>query len=463
MLTRWRRALVLLVSLLVLVLAGRPAHAAEAVRLWHSYRGAEREALEKLVEETFPGTVTLLAVPYDAFSAKLSAAIPLGTGPHLFIDAHERLGSYREQRLVAPVGDLFDPADFLPAAVDAVTLEGKAYALPLSLKSVALYYRTDLVSGPPETIEGLADRLRAPLPQGSYLLAYESRGVYMHAPILHAFGGRLLGPDGQFGFVGPEAEASLIFAKDLADRGVTPKAADGALVTRLFVAGKAAYAISGPWLPSDLGPEVPFAVTPLPKLAATGEPLRPLLKVEAVMLSPEGAKFERARSVARMLASVGPAIEREHIASAVSARRDLPPPADPVVAAFAAQAREAVPMSSSVAMRAVWEPAEKALRKVLAGTATPSEALAEAKRRFDDVQRAPAPPASPTPLLVVAGLLLLLGAALLVRRVRRDDFRETLRDSVPAYRYVAHAVVALGLLVFAPLLAGAFISLYAGP
>ena len=76
--------------------------AAADVTLWHAYRGAERDALESLVEQynaTHSATVLTRAVPYDGFNSKLEAAIPRGNGPDLFIAAHERLGTPKPRRL----------------------------------------------------------------------------------------------------------------------------------------------------------------------------------------------------------------------------------------------------------------------------------------------------------------------------------------------------------------------------
>jgi ABC-type sugar transport system permease subunit/maltose-binding protein MalE len=459
-----------LVVLVGLLLTGTAR--AESIRLWHAYRGAEERALTEAVAAFEaaqpeaggePLSVEVLAVPYDAFSSKIEAAIPLGEGPDLFIDAHERLGSFVARKLVGPVGDaLPDTTVFADVAVDAVTLDSVAYGVPLSMKSVALYYRTDMVAEPPATFEAMREALSRPLVDGAFLLAYESRGVYMHAPILHAFGGRLLEPDGAFGFVGAEAEASVRFAKALIDSRDVPLAADGALVTRLFKSGKAAYAISGPWLAAGLGDDVPYAVTTLPLLAETGKRLKPLLTVSTVMLSPHGADKPAARALARAIAGRTAGERRQALARSVSARRDVVLGDDPVLVAFSAQAAESVPMPTSVAMRAVWEPAEKALRKILSGSAEPADALSEAQRRFDDVRRPLPEPASPTPMLLGLGLLLVLGAMWLVRRSRAAPFGPRFRASLPAYAYVTHAALALGVLVFAPLMAGAAISLFAG-
>ncbi|MBW2458491.1 MAG: extracellular solute-binding protein [Deltaproteobacteria bacterium] len=473
MLNRRRRpavaaALLALVALVCTQLWTLRASAEDPIVLWHAYRGAEKKALDEILDDWSGPPVETLSLPHDAFATKLSAAIPLGDGPDLFIDAHERLGDYQGRRLVAPVGAALGSAperDFQPQALAAVRLDGQAYGVPLSQKCVALYYREDLVDQAPETFEALADSLRQPLPEGTFLLAYANAGIYAHAPFLSAFGGRLLTDDDQFGFVGPEAVASVALAKGLVDDKQVPENADGALVTRLFRAGKAAYAISGPWLATDLADsKVPYRVAVLPKIAATGLRMQPLLTVEAVMLSPDGAKRPEAVKLAEHVASRSAGEKRQQVARTVSARRDVVvPEGDELLAVFSEQAHHAVPMPTSVAMRAVWEPAKKAIRKVLNGTMDAPEALAEAKWRFDDVRRPPPPPASPTPALLVVGALCLLGAWQLVRRARQASFRTQLRDSLPAYGYIAHGVIAVGLLVFVPLIAGASISLFAGP
>ncbi|MCA9708324.1 MAG: extracellular solute-binding protein, partial [Myxococcales bacterium] len=452
-----------LVVLLVVLQGGAIARAAEPIRLWHAYRGAEEEALREVLADFDAAPVETLAVPYDAFGAKLAAAIPLGEGPDLYIDMHERLGDYRRRKIVAPVGDALEDGVFDPVALEAVRLDGEAYAVPLSRKSVALYVNTALVDEVPPTLEGIA-ALAPSLPEGVYAYAYEVKKAYSHAPLLHAFGGRLLDDDDGFGFVGPQAEASLRFAAELVERGVVPPNADGGLVTNLFRSGKAALAASGPWLAADLSDAVPYRVQPLPVLEATGQPLRPFLSVESVMLSPRGAERAQVLALTRHLASASAADVRQRRARALTARTDVAlPPGDALLAAFAEQAKVAIPMPSSPAMRAAFEPADRAIAKVLRGQASPADALAEAEHRFDDVRRPPPPPASPWPMALVLGVLSLWGALVLVQRARQPELRERLRRSLPAYRYVAHAVLAVGVLVILPLVVGAATSLFAGP
>ncbi len=435
------------------------------IRLWHAFRGAEESALSELVQQWSKErgiVVELLPLPHDSFAAKLEAAIPLGEGPDLFVDAHERIGSFVQRHLIAPVGDAFEPQSYAERAANAVTLNGAVYGVPLSQKSLALYYRTDLAKSAPRSLESMHLSLETPRADGAFLLAYSTIDVYQHAAFLHAFGGRLLTADDRFGFVGPEAERSVALVKRLTDRGKIPQAADGALVKKLFASGAVPFAIDGPWLASDLE-NVPYAVATLPIVEETGRRLSPLLTVESLMMSPRGAASADVRDLARFLSSAEAARLRMRVARNVSARSDVQiPPDNTFVQAFADQALDTVAMPTSVAMRAVWEPAKKGLRKALEGTMPIAAALEEAKQRFENVRRPLPPRRSPTLLLIGLGALCVLGAWQLVRRARDASFRSELRRSLPAYRYIAHAVLAIGLLVFVPLMAGAVISLYAG-
>ena len=470
----------LLAVLLLLVGCAEPP----SVVLWHSYRGAEERALvslSKTYEKEHGVHVELLAVPFDAYSAKLAAAVPHAHGPDLFIDAHERLGIYRQQHVVADVGDAFpdgDVAAYDATAVRAVTLGGIRYGVPLASKCVALYVNDeyfvlhfDLGQSKPldmrRPVASLDDilELRREMPEGSYPLVYEAENPYYHAAILSGFGGRLLEADGRYGFVGPAAEESILFVKALTAHHIIPAEPSGALVKQLFASGHAATAIDGPWLAADIGEKVKFHVEPLPTIGQTGLPMKPPLTVEAVMLSPTGAAKPEARAFARWLGSTESAVERAttagQVVATVAAWKDPAVSKDKLLAAFHLAAGSAEPMVTSTRMRAAWVPAQEAMRAVLRGE-SPAIALPEGQRRFEDALRPPPPPPSPTPLIFVAGLLALAGAFLAVRRARQPTFRAELRASRTAYRYVAHAAVVVVVLVVLPLVAGALTSLFAG-
>ena len=467
--TRLHHALVATLFALTLVLFAAPARA-ETVSVWHSYRGDEEVALltvARAYEKANPGiTIDLLALPNDAYTSKLGAAVPRGHGPHLFIDPHERLGFYLREKIVAPIGEGLDGetrAALDIASVAAVTVDGVAYGVPIAGKALVLYVNDALLAHVPATMEELAARK---LP-GGYALAYESTSAFFHAPFMHAFGAHMLAADGSYGFYGDEAARSLDFVRDLSRSGAVPDEPSGALVKHLFVTGQVAAVISGPWFSAELHEEAKalrYHTEPLPKIGATGQAMRPYVTIEAVCATPQATPA--ARAFAKWLAGHDASVVRAKVGrqavTTASAWDDPQIAADKELQTFREAARTGVVMPATPAMRAAWVPANQAILKALRGDMDAKSALEQAKHRWEDTMRPPPPPASTTPGLALGGMVLLFLAWLAVRRVRAPGFREELRASRPAYRYVTHAALTVLVLVVFPLTAGALTSLFAG-
>jgi arabinogalactan oligomer/maltooligosaccharide transport system permease protein len=453
---------------------------ADPLILWHAYGDGEAEALSKVLaafEVAHPGErVQAVRLPFGVLASRLESAVPTGNGPDLFIDAHERLGRYAQRGVVEPLDPAQDPtwdatlASLEPAHVDALRHDGRLYGWPLSAKAIALFINRRLVKSdiPPDA--PLEARLRQPFPDGVWPLAVEGEDAYFAAPFFHAYGASLFA-SGRFalahdGAATPEATAALTRIAALFRDRLIPPEPDGALVGRLFGSGQAAYAISGPWLAASLPASLDVAVVALPALEAAG-PLRPFVTVEAVLRAAtpaaDPARAARAARLAAYLAGPDSAYLRATLAHQVVSHRAtwerLPP--DPTLRAFRAAAATGLVMPSDPRMSQVFEPTTRAIRSVVRGGVDPAAALADASLRFDNAVR-PLPPArDPDLALVVIGAALFLLALLAVARARRAEVRAALTASVPAYTYLATAFVAVLLLVIAPLVVGAAMSLFA--
>ncbi len=467
------RTICLAVIALALALFGAGCGGNDKPRLvlWHAYRGDEEIALKQVLaafEKERDVTVEVLALPFDAYATKLESAIPHAHGPDVFLDAHERLGSYLQNTLVAPSGDALPPEDrasFDTAALDAATVSGTTYGVPLAQKSLALFVSTALMTGEPTSFEALAKR--DGLPDGSFPLAYEAESAYFHAPLLHAFGGRMVDAEGHFVAATPEGEASIAFLLELKKARAIPDEPNGALVTELFASGKAKAVISGPWFLADAKKSKGYRVFPLPKLRETGEArLRAFLTVDLAMLSPEGAKNPNARALAKYLGGPSSAKTRALVGKQVVATKavwdDADVKKDADLSAFHAAAETGIPMPTTPAMRAAWVPLEQAIKKSVRGDATPKAALDEARERFVDAMKPPPPRPSPTPLFVVLSMVLVGLAMAAVKNAREPGFSGRWRASIPAYKYVAHAAIVVFVLVVLPLVAGTLTSFFAG-
>ncbi len=369
----------------VLALVGCGRDGGEAVTLWHAYGGDERLALEEVVagwNQAHPErTVRLVAVPYDAFADKITSAIPNGNGPDLFVYSHDRIGDWVASGLLEPIEFWIDEPTagrYAPDAIAAMAYRGSLFGLPLAVKSLALYVRTDLVASPPRTTDELlamAPGLRA---RGIFPLAYPVDDLYGHAPWLHGFGGVSLDGDGAPQLATLAAVAAAGFARELVAREVVPRDADVALTATLFNEGKAAMAMSGPWFQGDIEAGVPWQVTTLPVVSATGRPAAPFLGAEGVLMSARARDKDAAIAVMLALADDASAAAR-----AVRARQVVPNlrayqgalADDAVLGAFRRQLEHTVPMPAVPLMRAVWTPYKNALASVVIGGASPAEAL----------------------------------------------------------------------------------------
>lgn len=445
--------------------------------LWHAYGQAEARGLVAAVEAFEADTgveVDVVENAFGAYESKLENAIPTGHGPDVFIDAHERLVDYARGGLVHALGEpgLEPRLDLHPTHVAALTVDNTLYGLPLALKCAALYVNPQLLAVPSAELAERVDltdliALARSLPEDTFALAVEADNPYYAAALLHAYGGRLLEEDGTYAFIGPAAEATLGTLRDLTDLGVIPEEPNGDLVRQLFTSGHAATAISGPWLAPALAEAgLDYAVIPLPRIDPDGERMQPYVTVEGAFVSAEAEAPTRAEALVRFLASRRGALPRATVGGQIVASRSAwEDPAlanDATLLAFRTAAAWGRVMPTHPSQQLVWEPAKRALRKVLRAGMPPAEALEEAHRRFDQLTRPVPGRRDPSFILGGLGFALLLLVLYSIRRLRDETFRAELRASRPAYAWVMHAAIAVGLLVVAPLAVGALTSLFAG-
>jgi arabinogalactan oligomer/maltooligosaccharide transport system permease protein len=455
------RATAALLLGLLLVLPGL-AEAAEVV-LWHSYRGAEEEALG-LVADAFQAqtghTVARVAVPFGAFDSKVETAIPRGNGPDLFIAAHGSLGKWSTMGLVQPWPG---PTEVLeahrPVTVEALAHTGVQYGLPLAYKSLLLLYDPELVDTPPTTTEELIAMAKEHTGDGRYGLAYQATEPYFHAPWMHAFGAAAYTAEGEVQLDGPEHTAAFAFTRRLGrDEGIVPPQPTAELITRLYQDGNAAFVISGPWFLADI--DRPVAAAPLPMVSEAGAPAQPYLTVDGVFLADQAPQPDAAVAFMAFLAGPeGSRIRQEVGRQAVSATDIVSE--DPLLQVLAVQSESAVPLPTDPGVLAVWEAQARAIRRVIRGAAAPETAAREAQTHWRVLSRPAPPPADPRPYLVLA-LLVLGGLAIwLLRPLADPAFRSRMWAHRRNYLWVLPAGLAMSVLVVLPFVTGAAVSLFA--
>jgi arabinogalactan oligomer/maltooligosaccharide transport system permease protein len=442
--------------------AAGSAHAGE-VTLWHAWRGEERAALETLATRwtlAHPDApLRATFVPYDALAGKIEAAVPRGNGPDLVVYAHEKAGDWGARRLVLPVAPT---PGALPVAAAALADGDRAWGWPLAAKALALYRDRSRVPDPPADTEALwaaARRWTRPPSAGEparWGLAMESTSAYAVAPWLHGFGGGVT-LDGGLRFARPENVAALGFVHALAREVMAPELS-GAMLVRSFDEGRAAMAVSGPWMLGELrSPQsggVDWAVSPLPVVRATGRPAAPWATVDAVFLTREGPE---ARAVGAWLAGPEAAAVRARDGRQVVAQRGVTYD-DPALASFAAALDHAVPMPTDARFALHWEPLARALRRLSRGDAGPEAVLAQADTDVAVLTRPPPAPVAPGPWIAAVAGLATVGAGWAARAAWRA--RGAIARAAHAYAWLAPALAGVGLLVVLPFCVGAAVAFF---
>ncbi len=429
---------------------------ATEISVWHSYRGAEREAFEELLtrydEEHEELTIQPLALPNDGYANKLESSIPRNNGPDVFVFAHERIGDWGPRGLINPV-ELEEGHH--PVAVEALTIEDQAWGVPLAAKCIALFYNPELVDRPPETTdELLALQAQAPFP-----VAWQATDGYYNVAWLHGFGGGLF-LDGHVQLDQPGNAEGMAFALELAAKG--PQDPTGALITQLYNDRQAAVVINGPWFIGEIAEGVPYKVAPLPTVGDTGKPASPFLTVDAAFVNGRGEHQPQAQELARWLGHEGAASRASkgrQLVSWLAAYEDEALADDEVLKAFRAQMDLSLPMPTDPDMGLTWEPMARAWRRVMRGAHQPETALAAAQTEFAIISRPPPAASDPRPYVAVLSLVLLGLIAWAVRGIWR--VRHRMREWRFAYAYVAPASIAMTLLVVTPFVVGSSMSLFA--
>src|SRR5258705_4215483 len=127
------------------------------VTFWHAYGtgSAEETALSALLEQAakdLPDVkINVLQVPFNDIYNKYRTDVAAGGGPDIFIAPNDSLGDDARAGLIADITDLakgkLDGVSKL--GTDGMTVDGKLYGIPESLKAVAFWYNKDMLATPP--------------------------------------------------------------------------------------------------------------------------------------------------------------------------------------------------------------------------------------------------------------------------------------------------------------------------
>jgi arabinogalactan oligomer/maltooligosaccharide transport system substrate-binding protein len=320
---------VLMIASFLLVACGGAAAPTKVteVTFWHAYGtgSAEEVALAKVLEQAAKDMpqykINVLQVPFNDIFNKYRTDVAAGGGPDMFVAPNDSLGDDARAGLIADITTLADGklADYSKLSVEGMSVEGKLYGIPESLKAVAFWYNKDLLPTPPAT----TDELKALMAGGTEISI--SYGCYHHFGFFGGFGGQVF--DSSWKVVADQNSGvsdAMAYLNDLYQISKTngwPKNDGDGLAP--FSEGKAAAITNGNWAMGDykkaLGDKL--AVAPLP--AGPAGPATPFLGVDGYYINPNSKNQAAALDVALYLTGKAASTTMMTDAGHVPARTDV--------------------------------------------------------------------------------------------------------------------------------------------
>ena len=253
------------------------AHAQENVVWWDFLSGGDGVRMKQMISEfnaANEGKISVDATTLEwgvPFYTKVQTSVAVGEAPDVMTYHASRIPLAVEQGLLdeittddwAAMG--LGEADFAPSIWDAVSVDGKTYAVPLDTHPIVLYYNKDVLDaaglltddGKPKgldsregftaTLQALKDAGDVKFPLGSVT----ADGNFMFRTIYSLMGqqdGELM-TDGEF-LVGDNAkklENALNVLQEWTNAGLQSTYTDYPATVALFTSGEAAMMINGVW------------------------------------------------------------------------------------------------------------------------------------------------------------------------------------------------------------------------
>ncbi len=287
--------------------AEAPAAEPVEVTFWHAYGtgSAEEMALAKLLEAAAVDMpqykINVLQIPFADIYNKYRTDVAAGGGPDFFVAPNDSLGDDARAGLIADITELasgkLDGVSQL--GIDGMSLDGKLYGIPESLKAVTMWYNKSMLPEAPKTTDELLAAMKAGTAVSVNYGCYHMYGFYS------AFGGNIF--DDSWMVVADQGTGVVDAFTVLNEAYQVQKQAGWAMNDSdglaPFTEGKLAAIFNGNWAMADykkvLGDNL--AVAPLP--AGPGGPAKPMLGVDGFYVNPNSANQAAAIEVALYLSN----------------------------------------------------------------------------------------------------------------------------------------------------------------
>lgn len=349
--------------------------AGKELTIWTKLPELEVPVLEEAAKKWGDETGNKVKVVRDDgdYKAFLQAANS-SQGPDIYFGSpHNQLAAYEEAGLVTEVAEKYVKEDeYINKGVwDAVTVNGKKYAMPISIETTALYYNKDLVKEVPKTMDELLKMASA---KGEGSFQFNINDPYTNLGFLLTNGGYVFAQkDGKYdindiginnaGAVkGLQTLQNLVVKEKFMPLDITLDIA----VTN-FKEGKSMFYISGPWDIQQLkDSKVNFGIAEIPSI--DGKPYKALSGIQCGFVSSKSKSQDEAwECLSYLTKETQQGLYEKGKTPVFKSMMDKQEVKDNEnVTAFLNASKNSEPMPNIKAMDAVWEPM-KNVQRILQG------------------------------------------------------------------------------------------------
>lgn len=311
---------------------------------------------------------------------QFAQAVKSEDGPDAVIGIpNDQLADFVNAGLCAEVPeDLYDDADFSDAAVSACYMDGKRYAAPLSVETIALFYNTEMVDEVPDTWEEIAEQAAE---NGG--LQFDATSIYYDLGFVRACGGYIFSyEDGAYdvtdiGLDNEGAVQAYEFINDLCNTyGLVSTDVTADIARSNFQNGEVAYYIGGPWdIDGFESAGTPFAIATMPTF--NGETFITPVGTQISFVSNESDSQEAAWDLIMYIVNNG-AVDLYEVGDRIPAKladQELEEiQSDVYSKVFIEQINDGEPMPTASELTQLWTIHVNNIRSMWLGDLTPQEA-----------------------------------------------------------------------------------------
>lgn len=351
---------------------------AKQLTVWSHLNTKEVEALTEVANKWGEEKGVTVKVVEDSGEMQAYAqAANSAKGPDIYFGlANDNLGTFQKAGLLAevPSGFIDESKYTSKQVIDAVTIGGKQYAIPLASETCALFYNKDKVKEVPKTMEEVAEMGK------TVGFKYAIADFYRSYGFVAAQGGYVyknnngtldptdIGLGNEGAIKGYQFLQDLVVKDQLMAADITDDIAKGD-----FQSGASAFYISGPWdIATFKDAGINFGVVPMPTLG--GQPVSTFMGVQSAFVSSKSANQDLAWELMKYLSentsdllikqgnripATKAGVESDTFKSAEN------------MDAFAKQLEVATPMPNIPEVQAMWTPGADGIKALINGSMDP--------------------------------------------------------------------------------------------